>query len=202
MVLLYYARFGLPFAWLPLGYCLAQAVVTALTYGFGWEATAPLLSTLSLGLGLLLFAVAMRFDASDPERLTRRSDCGFWLHLAAAPFIVQPLVTSLGGRYSETAAVATIAVVLCLAVVALIVDRRALLVSSLLYFGMAVGYLVTRTAAAAGVQSVLLLTLGLLGLFVIFMGLSWHRLRGLILRPFAGAGWLKYLPPIQPKLSP
>jgi hypothetical protein len=48
----------------------------------------------------------------------------------------------------------------------------------------------------------LLLTLGLLGLFVIFMGLSWHRLRGLILRPFAGAGWLKYLPPIQPKLSP
>ncbi len=199
-VLIYYVRFGLPFAWLPMGYCLAQAVVLGATYWLGWDTALPLINIISLTLGLGLFSLAMRFDASDPERITRRADCGFWLHLAAAPFIVQPLVSSLGYGEAAVSSIATIVVVGLLAVVALVVDRRALLVSSLLYFGLAVGFLVTAVTAAAGWASTLLVTLGLLGAFVIFMGLGWHRLRGLILRPFAGARWLKYIPPLQPTI--
>ena len=195
-VLIYYLRFRLPFAWLPMGYCLAQAVVLAVTHQLGVEKSLPLINTISLLLGLGLFALAMRFDGSDPERITRRSDCGFWLHLAAAPFIVHPVISMLGGKGSSgAAAVVTIGVVGLLAIVALIVDRRALLVSSLIYFGFAVGYLVSQTAG--GVQSGIMLTLGLLGAFVILMGMGWHVLRGLILSPFKGAGWLKYLPPVQ-----
>ena len=196
-VLLFYLRFRLPFAWLPMGYCLAQAVVLAVNHQLGFEKALPLINGVSLGLGTGLFALAMRFDSSDPERLTRRSDCGFWLHLAAAPFIVHPVISMLGSRETSGAALMTILVVGVLGVVALIVDRRALLVSSLLYFGLAVGYLVSSTAGAAGLQTSIMLTLGLLGAFVIFMGLGWHRLRGLILGPFAGAGWLAKLPPVQ-----
>ena len=40
---------------------------------------------LVLGIGVFLFA--MRWDSSDPARVTRRSDVAFWLHLLAAPMI-------------------------------------------------------------------------------------------------------------------
>lgn len=196
-VLIYYLRFGLPFCWLPMGYCLAQAVVLALNHQLGFERALPLVNAVSLALGLILFAVAMRFDSSDPERLTRRSDCGFWLHLAAAPFIVHPVISMLGSRNNPATASITIAVVAVLGIAALVVDRRALLVSSLLYFGIAVGYLVSQTTLATGTQGGLTLTLLLLGGFVIVMGLGWHRLRGFLLKPLAGTRWLTKLPPVQ-----
>src|SRR5688500_5188921 len=41
---------------------------------------------LLLGIGVFLFA--MRWDSSDPARVTRRTDVAFWLHLLAAPMIV------------------------------------------------------------------------------------------------------------------
>jgi hypothetical protein len=196
-VLAYYLRFRLPFAWLPMGYCLAQAVVTLLSYQLGFEGALPFLNATSLILGAVLFVLAMQFDGSDPHRVTRRSDCGFWLHMAAAPFIVGPVISMVGGATSTGAAIVIIAMVLVLGLVALIVDRRALLVSSLLYFGFAVTYLITQTASVAGFQNSLMLTLGILGAFVLLLGLGWHPLRRLLLAPFSGAGWLKYLPPVQ-----
>ena len=47
-------------------------------------------------LGVAVFLYAMRWDSSDPARLTRRSDVAFWLHLLAAPMIVHPVFTLLG----------------------------------------------------------------------------------------------------------
>ena len=194
-VLLFYLRFRLPFALLPLGLGLMATVLLALINTFGLATTKPMINGTALLLGLGAFALAMRYDASDPERLTRRSDCGFWLHLAAAPFIVHPVISMLAAGETAGAALATIAVVLMLGVVALAIDRRALLVSSLAYFGLAVGYLMRSSSGDIG--SSLTLTLGLLGLFVILMGLGWHRLRGVLLSPFAGRSWLKKLPPVQ-----
>jgi hypothetical protein len=43
--------------------------------------------------GLRVFAAAMSFDLSDRDRMTRRSDCAFWLHLLAAPLIVHSLIS-------------------------------------------------------------------------------------------------------------
>ncbi len=37
----------------------------------------------------------MRFDMTDPERLTRRTDIAFWLHLLAAPLIVHSLISGV-----------------------------------------------------------------------------------------------------------
>ncbi len=50
-------------------------------------------SAVFLGCGLAVFAAAMAFDISDRERVTRRADCAFWLHLLAAPLIVHSLVS-------------------------------------------------------------------------------------------------------------
>lgn len=86
--------------------------------------------------GLCVFALAMRWDLSDRERRTRRSDVAFWLHLAAAPLIAHPVFQMLG-VFEETVAPATAVLVFALYLafcgVALAIDRRALLVSSLAY---------------------------------------------------------------------
>ena len=193
----FYARFRFPFATLVGGLTAAAAVISAAQLFFGPEATPVYALALAAGLGL--FALAMRFDASDTERATRRSDCGFWLHLSAAPFIVYPLITlTTGGLQKEGAgnALTVLAVTALFALVALIVDRRALLVSSLLSIGVAIGYLIKTAAIPA--DSAFTVTLGTLGVLVVVMGLGWHRLRNAVLAPFASNPFLKCLPPVTP----
>jgi hypothetical protein len=97
-----------------------------------------------------MFTYAMRWDMSDLERRTRRSDVAFWLHLAAAPMIAHALFNMLGVFDTEVV-VATAFVVLALYLafgfVALAVDRRALLVSSLVYVLYALYALFQRAGA-------------------------------------------------------
>ena len=99
----------------------------------------------------LIFAAAMRFDLSDRLRTTRRSDCAFWLHLLAAPLIVHslvmiaawwlmPFVKTYGiERMTANLVGAIAAIIVVLALVAIVIDRRALLVSALTYLGAVVG---------------------------------------------------------------
>jgi hypothetical protein len=95
-----------------------------------------LLEGVALVLGLFTFLLAMRWDASDPTRETRRSDVAFWLHLLAAPLIVHPIFSLLGlteGAASTLDAIAVVLLYVALGLVALAIDRRALLVSALAY---------------------------------------------------------------------
>lgn len=97
---------------------------------------AAMLTPLLLVVGLVVFAFAMHWDMSDPGRQTRRSDVAFWLHLLAAPLIVHPIFKILGlldGRATAAHATLVLVVYLVMALVALAVDRRALLVSALGY---------------------------------------------------------------------
>lgn len=195
---LFFARFRFPFAVLIAGGSAAAGVMSAAFAAFGASATRPVYS-LTLVAGLALFALAMRFDASDTARQTRRSDCGFWLHLAAAPFVVYPLIAlTTGGfaRESASNAIAVLAIGGLLALVALVVDRRALLVSSLLSLGVAIGYLI-RTAAIPS-DAAVTVTLGVLGVLVVVMGLGWQRLRAAVLSPFRNSPLLALLPPVHP----
>ena len=43
-------------------------------------------------LGIAVFLAAMKFDMSDRNRVTQRTDIAFWLHLLAAPLIVHSIV--------------------------------------------------------------------------------------------------------------
>lgn len=87
--------------------------------------------------GLAVFGFAMRWDISDLERTTGRSDVAFWLHLLAAPLIAHPVFALIGisdgDAFGVGAACGVLGVYLAFGMVALAIDRRALLVSALFY---------------------------------------------------------------------
>ncbi|EME67955.1 hypothetical protein H261_20834 [Paramagnetospirillum caucaseum] len=128
--------------------------------------------------GLALFALALWWDAGDLARKTRRSDVAFWLHLAAAPMIVHPVFSALGGGGGIGGAAGAVAVYLVLAVVALAVDRRALLVSALAY----VLYAATALFEAAGSSAeAFALTALVVGSLLLSLSAFWHHVRRLVL---------------------
>jgi hypothetical protein len=77
-------------------------------------------------------------------------------------------------------ALAVAIIVAVLAVVAVLIDRRALLVSGLAYLGGAVGYALTGSGPR-GDPSVVAATLIILGAFVLTLGAGWVPLRRLLL---------------------
>ena len=127
----------------------------------------------------------MRFDMLDPQRLTRRTDIAFWLHLLAAPLIVHPLIRGflhgLDDRLTTGAAVGILWVFIALGVLAVIIDRRAILVSGLVYAGFALSALI-RAAGFAGSTYLVPLVLLALGAFILLLSAGWHPLRRAILR--------------------
>lgn len=187
---LFYLRFRLPFALLLVAGGLVCTTVGA-TYHYGLSSD-RLQSFILLGCGIIVFLAAMVFDASDRERLTRRADCAFWLHLLAAPLIVHSLIElvwpqSSGSRLQTSLttelAVSTALMVAVLAIVAIIIDRRALLVSALAYLGVAIGYAITKTLGQQGADNavVFFATLVVLGAVVVLLGVGWRPLRRLLL---------------------
>src|SRR3546814_10120636 len=87
--------------------------------------------------GLGFFTLAMWWYHSDRVRQTRRSDVAFWLHRLAEPMIAHPIFFLLGvtqgDDISSVAAVMVIGIYIAFGLVALAIDRRALLVSALAY---------------------------------------------------------------------
>jgi len=132
-------------------------------------------------LGLAVFALAMVFDMSDRERRTRRNDIAFWLHLLAAPLIVHPLVSGFANvnTMGSTDAISVLALFVVLSLVALVIDRRALLVSSLLYLGYAVSTFVT-VSSLEGVDAAV--TVLLVGAIVLTISVVWQPMRRLVLK--------------------
>jgi hypothetical protein len=156
---------------------------------------APLL----LICGLLTFCAAMAFDLSDPLRRTLRADNAFWLHLAAAPMIVHAVIYLVVGtnreQFTGLDAAVVVLLVAILALVAIVIDRRALFVSALSYFGFAVAALLRQAniADVGGIASTLVVTGGC----VIALGVGWHAIRRLLLRVVPKSGLLLLLPPVR-----
>jgi len=204
----FYWRFKLPFALLPLA---ASLVVAALGVASVLVPRAgPLTDTaVFLLLGLGVFAAAMSFDVSDPERRTRRADCAFWLHLLAAPLIVRSVMTLAaapidnGRSFGMTPelAIAVVAIVAVLAAVAVLIDRRALLVSGLAYLGWVIGYALTGGIVLPGGGSLkVAATLVILGALVLTLGAGWVPLRRLLLA-LLPAAVTDRLPPLPAPMS-
>lgn len=145
--------------------------------------------------GGLIFAMAVRVDATDPARTTRRSDVAFWLHLLAAPMIVNA-ASSLFIRHEGALGVGNAVGVLVLfaafGLIALVIDRRALLVSALSYAGIAVGYLLSESLAKD--MSVSLTLLGLAAL-VLLLSAQWRSLRRAVLALLPLGGIRHLVPP-------
>lgn len=168
------------------------ALISVIDLRFAQDFLNPIL----LICGLAVFAAALRLDMHDPRRLTRRSDAAFWMHLLAAGLIVHPFFRGMldpSAGFGTGKSVIVLGVFMAIGIVALIIDRRALLVSALGYAGIAVAYLISQS-----VSQTLSLPLTLLGLAVLVLALSagWRGLRGALLAALPLGRWRDRLPPV------
>ncbi|MEO1038000.1 MAG: hypothetical protein AAFX09_00515 [Pseudomonadota bacterium] len=220
VIAFYYSRFRLPFSAGLLGVALATtaAALLAIIDPYSFVIWNP---TVSLSLGLALFAAGIVFDARDPERTTRLSGAGFWFHFFAAPTLLGAAVTiaNLGWTYSEAdfeagqaaglmgawiigdeaaamrSAVATLIVIGAFALVSLLINRRALIVAGLITAGIATAALVSQLGL--GVGTVIAVTLLLLGGVVVLLGAAWNPVRSILVAPFPRSGPLaRIIPPV------
>ncbi|MDO7833812.1 hypothetical protein Q4610_02025 [Sphingobium sp. HBC34] len=133
--------------------------------------------------GLAIFALAMWWDMRDRARTTRRSDVAFWLHLAAAPMIAHALFNLLGVMRGDQMdggqALLVIALYVAFGLVALAIDRRALLVSSLAYVLFALYALFQKAGA---VELSWALTALVIGSALLLLSAFWHHARALVVR--------------------
>lgn len=147
------------------------------------QAMQPALNAILFASGLAVFGLAMRWDISDTVRETRRSDVAFWLHLLAAPLIVHPIFAQIGvmeGALSIGGAVLVIALYIAMAGIALAIDRRALMVSSLAYVLWALNGLFERFGA---VETNVALAALVIGSALLLLSAFWHNARALVVRP-------------------
>lgn len=140
-----------------------------------------LVMSLVLVAGLGVFALAMWWDRSDRVRQTRRSDVAFWLHLLAAPMIAHPIFHLLGvtdgGNIGSGAAVLVVGVYILFGIIALAIDRRALLVSALAYVLFALTELF-RTFGA--VELNVALTAFVIGSALLLLSAFWQNARSVV----------------------
>ena len=141
---------------------------------------------LTVLLGLVGLAAAMAFDMSDPHRVTRRAQTGFWLHVVAAPAIVNSVALTLFTDGSAGAQLVLVAFLAAIAVFAVAIDRRSFLVAG-------VGYVV---ALSFGVlEDNAMLAILLLGLGLVLLGAQWERLRAGLMRALPAFPGKDRLPP-------
>ena len=145
--------------------------------------------------GIGTFALAMWWDGSDLTRTTRRSDVAFWLHLAAAPMIAHSVFHMLGvfqGQIGVAQALIVMALYLVFAFIALAIDRRALLVSSLAYVLYALSMLFQQAGA---VELSMAFTAFVIGSALLTLSAFWHPMRRAVIGTLGNLG--NRLPPVQ-----
>jgi MFS family permease len=176
---LHWRRFMVPITMAAGAGGIAVTVIALIVSAIGIENSPPNVVLVLVGLaGLAMFAFAMRWDMSDRERITRRSDVAFWLHLLAAPMIAHPIFALLGVTEGTDlnvgAAIGVLAVYIGFGLIALAIDRRALLVSALAYVLFALAFLFDRFGA---VELTFALTALVIGSALLSLSAFWQPIR-------------------------
>ncbi len=185
---LFYWRYKIPFTMLPIALgCIGMLSIIIDVDLFN----AQYMLTL---FGLIIFFVAMWFDSHDVDRKTRYSDAAFWLHLLAAPLIVHGVMVNLLVSQGDVALKKLFIIVFFVAffLVALYVDRRALLVSSLSYAIYAV--IALSKTNAFDIENLTLIIFAGFGAFIIFFGTYWYKIRNVIFSNSAAFVVSQYVP--------
>jgi hypothetical protein len=184
---LHYLRFRVPIT-ITAGCGALTGTVVAVALGLMPTLSPTATSAVIFVCGIAVFALAMQFDMSDRERLTRRTDIAFWLHLLAAPLIVHSLIRGIigadTGKLGPESAVVIMVVFLALSFVAVLIDRRAMLVSGLTYAGIAFWTLIRQAGMSDMTTPFTILALGA---FVLLLSAGWRPLRAAILRMLPAA---------------
>jgi hypothetical protein len=137
---------------------------------------------IALLIGLAIFAFAMFWDRKDPKRVTRDSDIAFWLHLLAAPIIVQSIFSLIASPSSNQVnwlhGVLALVAYAIFTVVSLAVDRRALMVSALSFILFLLTQLIAKQSEGESSFATGFAIVGMLiGSGLLVLSAFWHRAR-------------------------
>jgi hypothetical protein len=141
---------------------------------------------LTVALGLAALLIAMRFDMSDPHRVTRRAAAGFWLHVIAAPAIVNTVALTLFEAGSLAAQVSLAGFIALMALFAVVIDRRSFLVAG-------VGYVVALALTVVEGQAFFVILT--LGAALVLLGARWEAMRRAVMRALPRFPGKDRLPP-------
>ncbi|MEE4187846.1 MAG: hypothetical protein V2I76_05290 [Roseobacter sp.] len=195
-ILVFWFRFRVPFALaiIALSAFLVSVLIAANSAGapantrdlFLLSADGPF-ALITLVLGILVFVIAMAFDMSDPHRVTRRSANGFWLHVVAAPALVNTIALSLLAQDNTASDGVLFGILAVFALIAIIIDRRSFLIA-------AIGYIVILSRTVFDGQQAVV-TIFLLGVFLVLLGARWERIRAALMAALPGFIPRDRLPP-------
>jgi len=215
----YYLAFRLPFTGGLVGaglvFTAAMVIVAVLPY----YAILYLPGLLLLAATTLLVA-GILFDARDPQRRTRLSGTAFWLHFFAAPAMLFAVLTVTQAGFSldmvevmnpqqififsamsednvssATVAATALTVIGIFAIISLLINRRALIVSGLLTAGVSISVIVNESGMGEG--ATIAVTMLVLGGIVVVLGAAWNPVRSILLAPFPSEGPLaRIFPPV------
>lgn len=127
--------------------------------------------------GLITFGLAMYWDSADLTRVTRKADVAFWLHLLSAPLIIHPVFVSLGildGNESLWSMAVVVALYVLMSSISIVIDRRAFMVSSLVYVLYALSSLLENLG---GVGTSLAVTGVFMGSALLLLSAFWQHIR-------------------------
>ena len=144
-----------------------------------FPASADLFMVTTFLCGCIAFVLAMYWDAGDTSRTTRKSDVAFWLHLLSAPLIIHPIFFNLGvleGNESLSNMLLIVLLYLLMTLVSISIDRRAFMVSSLIYVIYA---LVSLFEHYGGVGYSFAVTGIVLGASLLLLSFYWHTVRAI-----------------------
>ena len=189
-LLVWYWRFRLPFTmfllaqaglWLTLA-IMAPGELARILSADGVLEGLSLTSGSRIGLatlvaGLFAAGAGLWFDLRDRYRLGRASASAFWLHVVAAPLIVNTLAQTALAREGLGQYLAMAAVLLVITVFALIVDRRSFLTAGLGYLIWLIWAIAHRDGDGLDLPAILIL----IGGAVTALGAWWVPLRAALM---------------------
>lgn len=145
-------------------------------------------AVLTIVLGLIGLIIALSFDMSDPHRVTRRAASGFWLHVIAAPAIVNTVALTLFDGGTVAAQLVLTGFLALMALFAVVIDRRSFLVAG-------VGYVVALAITVTEGQAFFIILM--LGAGLVLLGAQWEALRRRIMRALPRFPGKDRLPPYE-----
>jgi hypothetical protein len=145
----------------------------------------------------LVLLLSVRFELTDPQRSTRRSDVAFWLHALAGVWAVVALldnVIRIPAFPGPASQIAIGLVLIAFGLIGLVIDRRMLAIAPIFYIGTALAYIAWRLEGAGLAPSFWLLTT-----IALMLGLMWYwrDLRASLLRHPALGRFIGRVPPIE-----
>ncbi len=193
-IYLHWLRFNVPIT-VAVGAVAGVAIIILVTKAV-FPSVNDWLLVILFGCGLMVFIFAMYWDSSDTQRTTRRSDVAFWLHLLSAPLIIHPVFSTLGilnGNESLSSMAVVIALYLLMTLISIAIDRRAFMVSSLVYVLYALS---TLLKDYGGVGYSFALTGVFMGAALLLLSAYWHRVRACLVIKLPGLMTM-YLPKVK-----